>query len=108
MYHLNQARAIEPHVRDRICSRCWRRPRHSESLPPAVPRPCEGTCHIFQLLPVLVKRAELLDPMIASREHALREIVDSYCDNSPNGAGTLALYGSGVAHIVAEMVDRAG
>ena len=63
MYHLIQAEAIEPKVRLEICSRCWRRPRHSESLPPAVPRQCQPTCAIFQLLPALAKRAELIDPM---------------------------------------------
>jgi hypothetical protein len=109
MYHLIQAAAIEPKVRLEICSRCWRRPRHSESLPPAVPRECQATCPIFQLLPALVKRAELIDPMIASPEHAVRTMIHRYCRDTPGGdIGTLATYGPKLAHIVAESVENAG
>ena len=109
MYHLIQAQAIEPKIRLEICNRCWRRPRHSESLPPAVPRECQPTCPIFQFLPDLVQRAELIDPMIASPEHALTTMINRYCHDARGGdIGTLATYGTKLAHIVAESVDRGG
>jgi hypothetical protein len=108
VYHLIQSSMVEPQVRQHICNRCWRRPRHSESLPPSVPRSCEAACPIFDLLPSLVQRAHLMDPMITSREHALRTIIDQHCHDSPNDIGTLALYGSCLAHLVGEAVDKSG
>jgi hypothetical protein len=109
MYHLLPATAVEPWVRRAICSRCWRRPPGSESLSPATPRWCQETCPLFQLLPALVQRAELMDPSISCPEHALREMIHQRrAAADVSDAKTLELYGGKVAHIIAEMVETAG
>lgn len=109
MYHLLTASAVEPRVRRCICTRCWRRPPGSESLSPATARSCQDECPIFQLLPALVQRAELMDPSISCPEHALREVIHQYGEKGDaSDAKTLELYGGKVAHILAEMVETGG
>jgi hypothetical protein len=108
MYHLIDARAIEPQIRRRICERCWRRPLNSETLSPATPRSCESTCPVFQMLPYLVRRAELVDPSIASIEQVLRQCIADYCNDTKCDVEVLQHYGSGLAHIIADMGETGG
>ena len=109
MYHLLDTADVEPRIRRKICTHCWRRPIGSESLSPATARSCQDACPIFRLLPLLVKRAELLDPSISSTEHALNEILSRQREEvGGTDAMTLKLYGATVAHIVADMVETGG
>jgi hypothetical protein len=106
MHHLLSVAAVQPRVRREICTRCWLRPLGSELLPPGTPRPCQQACPIFQLLPLLVIRAERMDPSISCPEHALREMVDQHGETLEGAdARLLKLYGRRVANIVSEMVD---
>ena len=109
MYHLLDTADVEPRVRRSICTHCWRRPLGSEVLSPATARSCQDTCPIFRLLPLLVKRAELLDPSISRTEDVLQEMVNRQREQvDATDAMTLKLYGATVAHIVADMVETAG
>ena len=109
MYHLLDPAAVEPRVRRCICTRCWRRPPGSELLPPATRRSCQESCPIFQFLPTLVERAELMDPSISCPEHALREMIHQHREKADAfDAKTLELYGEEVAHFIAEIVEESG
>jgi hypothetical protein len=66
-------------IRRRICSQCYRRPPHSESLGPEVVRPCELSCPVFVHLPTLRKIAVLRDPMLASRRDAVEHRINEVC-----------------------------
>jgi hypothetical protein len=96
-------------VRRLVCTHCWRRPPGSESLSQATARSCQATCPIFQLLPALIRRAELLDPSIGCSEHALQEMVDLRREQvEPVDEMMLKRYGATVVRVVAEMVETAG
>jgi hypothetical protein len=77
-------------MRRRVCVQCQWRPPHSEALGPEAVRPCELTCPVFAHLHRLTSTAVLIDPMLRSRETALRHGIDQICVAPPGHAGTAA------------------
>ena len=100
--------AIRREIRRRVCGRCYRRPRHSESLGPEVVRPCELSCPAFVYLRLLRRTAVSREPMIRSREEAVRQKIDQLVvataavapDMSP-----LIRYREQIVTAVADLVD---
>lgn len=78
---------LERAIRMRVCAHCRQRPPHSESLAPEVVRPCEQDCPVFTHLPGPRKAAILTDPMLGSREAALRRWIDEICRRDAVGGG---------------------
>ena len=105
----NFLRAADTQVRARICSKCPRRPWDIGDDTATVAWRCQRSCPIFQMLPHLVERAELLDPMLCSREQILRSELEEAgrSETSRIRATLLNRNASEVAQIVTGLVDKA-
>jgi len=108
MFHLTTINAVSPKIRRHICDHCWRRSPGSESLSPAVPRECQEGCPVFELLPTLVKRAQLFDPMLTPLRRAVGHVIDQYCEAGGDTTGALKEHRDELARIVAREVERRG
>ena len=107
MRHPNLQHAAETQIRAHVCSKCPRRPCEFRDDTAAIAWRCQRACPIFQMLPNLVERAELLDPMLCSREQVLqRELKDAgRAEPSRIRATLLKRNAADVAHIVGDLVE---
>ena len=108
MRNPNLQHAAEAQIRAHVCSKCPRRPWEFREDTAAVAWRCQRACPIFQMLPHLVERAELLDPMLCSREQVLRhELEDAGRSEASRTRATLLSRNAGsVAHIVGRLVEN--
>ena len=100
---------VRHEVRGHVCTGCYLRPRHSESLGPEVVRPCEVSCPLFIRLPMLRKVAILTDPMLRSRADVLRHQIDRMCDAEQGAApveSPLSRYREDVVRTVLDLVGE--
>jgi hypothetical protein len=67
-------------IREKVCTRCYQRPKGSESQGPLVARSCEADCPIFISLPQLMGLAAI--PAGLSAESVMRESVCQTCECS--------------------------
>jgi hypothetical protein len=97
-------------MRCRICTNCPLRPPRGDAAEATAPRPCESTCSLFLHLPLLRKTVLLRDPMLASREAALRRKIDQLCDvdrhHKPTPASTLARLRETIVDSLIELLGR--
>ena len=107
MRHTNLQHAAEAQIRAHVCSKCPRRPWEFRADTAAVAWRCQRACPLFQMLPHLVERAELLDPMLCSRERVLRnELEDAgRSEESRIRAALLNRNADDVARIVAGLAE---
>jgi len=107
MRHPNLQHAAEAQIRAHICSKCPRQPWEFRDDTAAVAWRCQRACPIFQMLPHLVDRAELLDPMLCSREQLLRhELEEAGRSEASRIRSTLLNHNAAdVAHIVADLAE---
>ena len=81
MQHVTKLDLFARALRSRICTKCYQRPAHSETMPPSAARICEPTCPIFMNLPKVVGLAAR-PPTQISTELLVRHVVCQACTAS--------------------------
>jgi hypothetical protein len=93
-------------VRSRICRNCPLRPGEageSSRIISRTPRRCEAQCPLFEELPSLARRAELVDPMICSREQVLSHLLHGRATHGRSSEKWLFKhFGDEVARLISE------
>jgi len=84
MQHVSSQELIRRAVRCQVCPHCHRRPKHSETLGPLVPRACEPACAIFLHLPELEAVAAAHANAPGAYETAIRDSVCPTCKLTPS------------------------
>jgi len=83
MQHKETLDVVKYAIRARICTKCWQRPPHSETLGPLVARKCEPHCTIFTNLAQL-HTALLLAPACLSADEVMHHFICPTCRASPS------------------------
>ena len=69
-------RQLQQSIRARICATCPHRTHDTDGQDIRIPRPCEASCPVVHLLPVLETAAEHLDPMVGHRSRIVNDLLD--------------------------------
>ena len=92
MQHIPTLEVLKRAARCVACTRCNKRPPHSELFSPSIPRRCEPECTIFANLPKLAKIAydAGTDPR-APVERQMRESICLNCHAHPSSGNDCEL-----------------
>ena len=84
MKTLDSSAILRCAIREQVCTVCYQRPPHSESLPATEARSCEGACPVFRHLNTLRAMVESrLPESPGACERAMIENICRSCDASP-------------------------
>ena len=92
MQHLPTIELLKRAARCVVCTRCGKRPPHSETFSPSIARRCEPECTIFANLPKLAKIAfDAGNDPRAPIERQMRESICLNCHSHPSSGNDCEL-----------------